>query len=268
MHMPVPRMSEVAGRADQAAGLRQLFEDSGRAMRVLPVVGSGRLTSWLAQALAEDADVLVLDHAAPDMGTRFQRRVRGDLADLLAGKLQFDEAVTRVSERLALLSMRDGADVFLAHVAAGQARKADLFGGFLALAEPPDWLLINTQSLELAKELMDANGDLVLAVHDDPGSVREAYSRIKTVAGQGLGSHLRIAAFARDELASRRMFERLAATADRFLDLPLGFGLALQESEDRRTPGSALTARLRTAVHEWCPAEFPMQISAKATNLA
>ncbi|WP_139826318.1 P-loop NTPase family protein [Derxia lacustris] len=237
-------------------------------MRVLPVVGSGRLACWLAQALAEEADVLVLDHSAPDMGTRFQRRMRGDLADLLAGSLEFADAVVRVSERLALLSARDGADVFLAHVAAGQAQKADLFGGFLALAEPPDWLLINTQSLELAAELMDANGDLVLAVHDDPGSVRETYSRIKAVAGDGLRSNLRIAAFARDELAGRRMFERLAATADRFLDLPLGFGLALPESEDRRTPGSALTARLRAAVHEWCPAEFPIPASATTMNLA
>ncbi len=261
-------MRDAMSGFDQAAGLRQLFEPAHRTMRVLPVVGSGRLAGWIAQTLADEGDVLVLDHAAPDMFTRFQRRQRGDLADLLSGELEFAEAVVRASERLALLSMRDGADVFLAHVAAGQAQIADLFGGFLALAEPPDWLLINTQSLELAAELMEANGDLVLAVHDDPGSIREAYSRIKAVAGAGHGSNLRIAAFARDELAGRRMYERLAATADRFLDLPLAFGLALPESEDRRNPGSALTARLRTAVHEWCPAEFPIPASAGSMNLA
>lgn len=236
---------------DQAASLRRLFGASS--LRVLPIVGSAQLAEWYARTLAADRRVVVLDHSGADIAQAFGRPTRFDLASMLWGDRRFEDVATRVNERLDIVPARAGLDQYLQYSREHGIGSDSLFGGFLQLSRPAEWLVMHTRSLPLAAQLMGDAGEIVMMVEDDVEAVKNAYVRIKEAAEVQPDLRIRIVVKALGETRARAVHERIAATTERFLGLSPQFGFALPRAV---RSNAQLGARLKAALGHWQLAEF------------
>ncbi len=236
---------------DQAASLRRLF--GAASLRVLPIVGSAQLTEWFARTLAAERRVVVLDHSGAEMAQAFGRPTRFDLATMLWGDRRFEDVAARVHDRLSIVPARAGLDQYLEYARQHGIGSDSLFGGFLQLSRPAEWLVMHTRSLPLAAELLGDAGEVVLVVEDDVEAVKNAYARIKEAVEREPGLQVRVVVKALGETRARVVHERIAATTERFLGLNPQFGLALPKV---LRPGTQLGARLKAALGNWQLAEF------------
>ncbi len=238
---------------DQAASLRRLF--GAASLRVLPIVGSVQLTELFARTLANDRRVVVLDHSGEDIASAFGRPTRFDLAAMLWGDRRFEDVATRVNERLSIVPARAGLDQYLNYAREHGLGSDSLFGGFLQLSRPAEWLVMHTRSLACAAQLLRDSGEVVLVIEDDVEAVKNAYARIKEAVELAPDVQVRIVVRALGEARARAVHERIAATTERFLGVSPQFGLALPAAM-RPNTNMQLGARLRAALGTWQLAEF------------
>ena len=236
---------------DQASGLRKLF--NAQSLSVLPITGGWQLSDLLARTLASNARVVVLDQQGDALLRSFKKTARFELADLLSGARQFNEVAVRINDQLSVVAAEQGIDEFLSYAAQKTLSAESLFAGFMNLAQPFQWLLINTTSLSAAARLTGAHGDALMMLTDTPHSIQKTYADIKAVASQAPGLRLRLAVQAHSEAQARRAFERLAQTAGNFLGIAPQFGLALPVNF---RPSAQLGSQLRLALPHWQCAEF------------
>jgi MinD-like ATPase involved in chromosome partitioning or flagellar assembly len=242
-----------------------------RSMRVLAVASASPASHAAQLALMEvclrnlsaERRVLALDQSGDDLTRRFNRPSGFDLATLLWGDREFGDVVTRVNERLALMPAKAGLDEFIRYSRQHSVGTDAFFGGFLRLSQPVDWLVIHARSLALTAELVGAAGEVALVVGDDATQMQEAYLRIKDASAIAPDIQLRLVVCASSEQRARGVAERLAETADRFLNVKVEFGCALPAGWGAQGVSrgmlSEIRSRLRDALMQWQLPEYSLE---------
>lgn len=205
-----------AGRPDQAAGLRRIFRAPG--VRVLPILApeiAPRRLLALAQAIAATGErVLVLDQgdAAPPEPVPGETTPRATLADLVAGRADFDGAATVVGERVRWLLAGGG---FESLEEEGMST-AQLWSAFGALPEPIDVVLLRATRVARLGRLVDRDGECLLVTSASDACLAAAYGQLKVAASTK--RHVRVLVDgAPHESLALRTYKRIATTAERFL---------------------------------------------------
>ncbi|WP_312262650.1 MinD/ParA family protein [Candidatus Igneacidithiobacillus taiwanensis] len=212
---------------DQAEGLRNR---AGVGARILAVasgkggVGKTNVAVNLSLALAMRGKRLLLLDADLGLGNvdvLLGLSPRYHLAHVLAGEKTLDEVLVSGPQGIQILPAASG----IAEMANLDARRLaglmDLLG---TLEQSVDYLLIDlaagigTDVLRFAQ----AADHVLVVVTNDPASITDAYAFMKVMSRDyGVRYFSVLANMVRDEAEGKQLFSRLAAVAQRYLDIPL-----------------------------------------------
>lgn len=212
--------------ADQAVGLRRLFERKG--LRVLPVVAAeGERPGAAALAVARAVNAaggrcLVIDATRGEVSRSLGLAARYDLCHATAGDRRLSDVVLQASPGLRVLPASRG----LAQLA-GSPRPGERLASLadaLGLAE--DWILIAADAAGAeAGASLAAGAEIAVACRTGAAGRTAAYALMKRMARDGGagGFRLFVGTHARAEQAGRE----LARVAEDFLGLPAAFAAAV-----------------------------------------
>ncbi|MBN4664819.1 hypothetical protein HUS70_06045 [Pandoraea nosoerga] len=201
---------------DQAEGLRRLV--ARHATRIIAVVGSTpeagqtSVALNLASALAHHGqDVVLADesgHAAPALGLP----LRGDIHDVLAGRIAADSVRVHTRE-----------NVVLVPVAHRHPERIDPMRALPVLtAGEPDVVVIDcTHAGALLSPLAAHANDVLVVLGRDPASITGAYSWIKRAHYEYALAQFRVLVNRAEDVEARVVCRNLATTASRYLAVSL-----------------------------------------------
>ncbi|NML43427.1 MinD/ParA family protein [Ramlibacter sp. G-1-2-2] len=204
---------------DQAAGLRRMLQQ--RPVNLLPLaVVRGQSTGWIAQLAGGLQELgrnpVVVDAARGAAASAFGLRPRGDLMDMLEGRESFDNVAHRTREGVHVLRGDRGVEAF---AASGEPPER-LLAGFAALSHGFDDVLLAMPATEMACMAAPADHAPVLAIESAGNGLMDSYSALKELARSfGYRRFLCVVVGGHDAAAARGAFERIAATASRFVDV-------------------------------------------------
>ena len=250
---------------DQAEGLRRLLAQD--IVRIVTVtsgrrgVGKTSVVVNLAVALARRGKyVLVIDEhegassAAGMLGLTPHR----ELLHVIKRECNLEDILLRGPEGVEIVPAARGVKALAKLDAAGQEWIVRAFG---QLPHPVDVVLVDaipgprseTLSLSLASQ------EVVLTVSPDPTSITDAYALIKVLNQEYAKHHFRVlVAKAKSAEEAQAVFDNMAKTASRFLDISLDFMGFVPFDEKLRQAG-----RLFRPVVD----AFPSAISANAFRM-
>lgn len=223
---------------DQAEGLRRLF---GRNfVRVVAFTGpaQGDAQSVLVAALSgvmaqRGKRVLVIDERR-DAGVYGAWHIArtGDLADVLSGRKQINQAITAAPFGVLGLSAARG----LAHLRAATAKKQEaLLRAFQDWEQPIDVVLIDTAPGapdEASASFMRAAHDVVNLVTPEPHVIKEAYATIKMMTQQASRAQFHVLLHrVKDPVEGQTIFANMSRASRNYLDISLDYLGALPAAE-------------------------------------
>jgi flagellar biosynthesis protein FlhG len=212
---------------DQAAGLRRLLGNIGP--RVLPVAGgadggerAGVAVELANAATAQGYSVVVLDQTRGQVARILGLRPRYDLQHLLSGEKQFEEVAVETASGIRLLPASRG----IAELAGQPEHATSFYHAFARLERPANLVIFNIEDPLTAAELMPCvDAEVLLVANASAASITGAYTHVKQmVHARGIANFRVLIGGVIDEVESRLAFEKLAATAGRFLRARLELG--------------------------------------------
>lgn len=253
-------------RVDQAAGLRKLFQPPR--VRVLPVIGgescAGRILQFARALSAQGEHVLVLDESAGEVVSSAGVDPHGSLGDLIRGRIEFDAVAPSISGSARVMLVADGYDA----LAAAGLTTSHLYSTFATIPARISTVLVYATRLlrrTPAQDRMtereipgesDCEGALALLVTPNSAGIATAYQQLKRVSTRRRGIHLLIDG-ARSEPDGLQTYQRIAATAERFLGVvPRLAGCLPPESSPRTRRADSVLERLAAELGDWALAEY------------
>ena len=222
-----PKPGRSSATRDQAAGLRRLLGNIGP--RVLPVAGGADgqeraavVVELAVAAGAQGYSVVVLDQSRGNVARMLGLRPRYELHHLLSGEKQFDEVALETVSGIRLVPAARG----IAELASQPAHAMSFFHAFARLDRPANLVILNIEDPLTAAELMPCvDAEVLLVANASNASITGAYAHVKQmVLARGIVNYRVLICGVDDECESRRAFEKLAATAGRFLRARLNLG--------------------------------------------
>ena len=245
---------------DQAEGLRRLV--ARHSTRIIAVVGSapeaGQTSAALnlASALAHHGqDVVLADesgHAAPALGVP----LRGDLHDVLAGRVS-PEAIR----------VRTRGNVVLVPVAHRHPERIDASRALplLSMGEPDVVVIDCTHAGAVLSPLAAHAHDVLVVLGCEPASITGAYSWIKQAHFEYALAQFRVLVNRAEDLEARVVCRNLATTASRYLAVSLE--LAGHVPLDRQVGRARQLARTVVDAFPMAPAAVAYrQLAAQVTH--
>ena len=239
-----PAPVAAGARDDQAAGLRSLL--GHRNLRVLPVLGTGALAqgavaAHLARALAASGMAVMLLDGIGSAVASVGLKPPHDLLALIEGERAFGAVAQAAAPGLRAVLARAGLAALVAADAAGD----DFFRGFLRVADPVQFMVLNLPALPaghggLWLPLPAATGDVLLVMEADEAAMTAAYSIIKRACAGELRCGFQVLVNgASGERGARAACRQVADTARRFLGVTVNYAGHLP----RNSGGAAYPAR-------------------------
>ncbi|MFM9971114.1 MAG: hypothetical protein ACKVQK_22200 [Burkholderiales bacterium] len=232
------------GSRDQAAGLRRLLGDIGP--RLLPVAGGGDgaqrgriVAGFAAAACAQGYAVVVLDQSRGEMAKILGLRPRYELHHLLSGEKQFDEVSVESSGGIRLIAAARG----IAELSEQPLHANAFFHAFALLEHPATLVILHIEDASIAAALLPSpDAEVLLVAGADPAAMTGAYTHAKQMSmARGISNYRVLLCDAESESQAREAFDKLSATAGRFLNANLQWGGAipcLAPPGGNRAPGA------------------------------
>ncbi len=232
--------SKISGNyttRDQAAGLRRLLGNIGP--RVLPVAGgadgeerAGVVVELASAATAQGYSVVVLDQTRGQVARILGLRPRYDLQHLLSGEKQFEEVAVETGSGIRIVPATRG----ITELAGQPEHATSFFHAFARLERPANLVIFNIEDPLTAAELMPCvDAEVLLVANASAASITGAYTHVKQMMNaRGIANFRVLVGGVIDEVESRLAFEKLAATAGRFLRARLELGGMVPGGEQAR----------------------------------
>ncbi len=209
------------GRPGSETPVRVLCVTSGKGG-----VGKSNTSVNLAVALARRGRRVMLldaDLGLANVDVLLGLDPRRNLSHVLQGQCRLDEVIVIGPAGLMVVPASSGvrqmADL-------GREAQVGLIAAFNALPQPLDTLLIDSASgiSESVLTFARASQEVIVVVCDEPASITDAYALIKVLSRdyQVERFHL-VASRVRDASHGKRLHEKLARVAERFLDVAVSF---------------------------------------------
>ena len=218
--------------ADQASSLRSAMQPPRRRCHTLAIaggkggVGKSTIAVNLGMTLAMAGhDVMLLD---ADMGLANIDILLGltpsrHIGHLLDGECRLEDLLIDAPRGLRVIPAGSGARR-LAQMDNGE--RAAIIRAFDELAQPPDYLLVDTAAglSDGVSMFAAATDDVILVVCDEPASMTDAYAMTKVLSRDfGVRRVRMVANMVRNEGDARAMHQKLSRVSDRFLDVVIDF---------------------------------------------
>jgi flagellar biosynthesis protein FlhG len=252
---------------DQAAGLRRLLGNIGP--RVLPVAGgadgeerAGVVVELAAAATAQGYSVVVLDQTRGRVA-----RILGLRPHLLSGEKQFEEVAVETGSGIRIVPATRG----IAELAGQPEHATSFFHAFARLERPANLVIFNIEDPLSAAELMPCvDAEVLLVANASAASITGAYTHVKQMMNaRGIANFRVLVGGVIDEVESRLAFEKLAATAGRFLRARLELGGMVpggEQTTGRKTADRAGVGRAYEHLIAGLPAWNLFESSANAAT--
>jgi flagellar biosynthesis protein FlhG len=215
-------MMELA--IDQAEGLRAMFRP--QSLRVLTLcaaqrnVGYTQVMTNLAVGLARRGlRVVVLDAGRGLVAPALGLTARYELMQLLTGEREFSEVLLNGPEGICVLPASRGVQSLVD----AKQDPADLFGAFLNLSQPFDFVLLSVPAITAAA-LTHREDEISFVMDASDDCIRATYAEIKQLATQYGRRYFRLVYNKMDGNEAANVHHRLAHAAHKFLDCELEFG--------------------------------------------
>lgn len=226
-------------------------------------VGKTNVAINLSIALAQRENrVLLLDAdlGLANVDVLLGLKAQKNLEDVIAGDCSLTDILLKGPKGISIIPASSGTQSM---VRLGQKEHAGLIHGFSDLADDIDVLIIDTAAgiSDSVVNFIRAAQEVLVVVCDEPSSITDAYALIKLLNKHYAVDSFRIVANqTRTAGEGKAMYQRLVATADRFLDVMLRYEGDIPHDESLRK-----AVRKQRAVID----VFPNSESAKAfANLA
>lgn len=220
---------------DQATGLRRLFRTPS--VRVLPIIGGGtsaaRVVALAAHLTATGERVLIIDQALREIAQCCRVVPDGTLADLVRGDAEFDDVSPMTEAGFRLMLAGQGFEAASERgLSAGR-----IYAAFGELPEPVDLVLVNVAHAHRLARLVDRAGDVLLFADPTESAIAAAYQCLKLAVRADRSVQVVVDGVSTEALAMRT-YQRIAATAERFLGVVPGFGGWLAAESVRPQPST------------------------------
>jgi flagellar biosynthesis protein FlhG len=157
-----------------------------------------------------------------------------DLSQLFNGECTLDEVVVSGPDGVLIVPGSSG----MAHLAnLSNAEHMGLIQAFSELTRPVDVLMVDTAAgiSQTVTNFSRAAQDVLVVVCDEPASITDAYAIIKVLSRDHGVDHFHIVAnMVRSSEEGQRLYRKLAAVSDRFLDVVLRYMGAVPQDEEMR----------------------------------
>lgn len=157
-----------------------------------------------------------------------------DLSQLLNGECTLDEVLVSGPDGVLIVPGASG----MAHLAnLSNAEHIGLIQAFSDLTRPVDVLMVDTAAgiSHTVTNFSQAAQDVLVVVCDEPASITDAYAIIKVLSRDHGVDHFHIVAnMVRSPEEGQRLYRKLAAVSDRFLDVVLRYMGAVPQDEEMR----------------------------------
>ncbi len=157
-----------------------------------------------------------------------------DLSQLLNGECTLDEVIVPGPDGVLIVPGSSG----MARLAnLSSAEHMGLIQAFSELTRPVDVLIVDTAAgiSEIVTNFSQAAQEVLVVVCDEPASITDAYAIIKVLSRNHGVDHFHIVAnMVRSAEEGRRLYRKLAAVSDRFLDVVLTYMGAVPQDEEMR----------------------------------
>jgi flagellar biosynthesis protein FlhG len=223
-------------------------------------VGKTNVCANLGIALARRGqDVMLLD---ADLGLANVEVLLGlkssrNLSHVMSGESELEDIIVTGPAGIKIVP---GASGVARMAALSQAEQAGLVQAFSALQTPVDFFLVDTAA-GITTDVITftrAAQEVVVVVCDEPASLTDSYALIKVLSREHGVERFHVVANMVENLhEGRRLFQKLAAVTDRFLDVVLDFLGAVPYDEQLRK-----AVQRRSAVME----SFPRSRAAASFN--
>jgi flagellar biosynthesis protein FlhG len=214
-------------------------------------VGKTNVCANLGIALARRGqDVMLLD---ADLGLANVEVLLGlkssrNLSHVMSGESELEDIIVTGPAGIKIVP---GASGVARMAALSQAEQAGLVQAFSALQTPVDFFLVDTAA-GITTDVITftrAAQEVVVVVCDEPASLTDSYALIKVLSREhGVERFHVVANMVENVPEGRRLFQKLAAVTDRFLDVVLDFLGAVPYDEQLRK-----AVQRRSAVMESFP---------------
>ena len=157
----------------------------------------------------------------------------------------------------------------------GEEDRMQVFQEFDSLAEPFDYLIVDTGA-GISRNVLYFNSavqDVIVVATPEPTSLTDAYALMKVLSEKGRGYRFRVLAnMVADEREAKSIFARLSAVADKFLNISLSYlghvvsdpnmALAVRRQQAAsvlfpKTPAARCMRALSDRLHSLPPDLFP-----------
>jgi len=217
---------------DQASSLRHVPRPASRRCHTIAIaggkggVGKSTVAVNLGMSLSMAGyDVMLLD---ADMGLANVDILLGltpsrHIGHLLDGECGLEALLIDAPHGLRVIPAGSGARR-LAQL--DNAERAAIIRAFDELAQPPDYLLVDTAAglTDGVSMFAAATDEVILVVCDEPASMTDAYAMTKVLSRDfGVRRVRMLANMVRNEGDARQMHQKLSRVSDRFLDVVIDF---------------------------------------------
>ena len=200
-------------------------------------VGKTSISVNLSIALAgmgKNAMLMDADLGLANVDVMLGLQPKKDLSLLLSGECTLDEVIIPGPNGVQIVPGSSG----LARLAnLSSAEHMGLIHAFSDLTHPVDVLIVDTAAgiSELVTNFSKAAQDVLVVVCDEPASITDAYAIIKVLSrDHGIGRFHIVANMVRSPEEGERLYRKIAAVADRFLDVILHYQRAVPQDEEMR----------------------------------
>lgn len=161
-------------------------------------------------------------------------QAKRDLSQLLSGECTLEEVILPGPDGVLIVPGSSG----MARLAnLSSAEHMGLIQAFSELTRPVDVLMVDTAAgiSEIVTNFSRAAQEVLVVVCDEPASITDAYAIIKVLSRDHGVDHFHIVAnMVRSAEEGGRLYRKLAAVSDRFLDVVLTYMGAVPQDEELR----------------------------------
>ena len=223
-------MTDDSPAVDQAEGLRKL--NSSDPVRVIAVasgkggVGKTNVSVNLAGSLAMAGKQVVLMDADLGLGNvdiLLGINAKHDLQHVISGELTLEEVIVEGPMGIRIVPASSGVSQ-MAELSTNE--HANLVRAFSELSEHTDVLIVDTAAgiSDSVVTFSKASQEVLVVVCDEPTSITDAYALMKVLhLDHGIKRFQVLANMVTDDRQGRQLYGKVAAVADRFLEISLGY---------------------------------------------